>query len=244
MPDGPPPLPQNEGDPVGSDDDIPMPDSPPPGTESKCHVHFLFFDLSHARELVLPPLPPPPMSYTPTSNVPPPPPHPAGFSGFVPPPPPTAPPGFVASTPGFPPFPPMLQQQYVHQPPPPGFFGHHQQPMRPMADPMSNGPQRGPQPPVPVPHRRPPPRAASSATPAAISAAATVFAEPELRDFKAEATAFVPAAALKRQKAGTRPARVNAAPGMTVSEESPETGPARPDLLAALKHLGPTNPAP
>ena len=69
--------------------------------------------------------------------------------------------------------------------------------------------------------------------------AATVSAAPQLRDFKKEATAFVPTA-LKRKKPGTSgpTARVDAAPSVgalgTDAEDS-EMMTARPDLLGTLK---------
>lgn len=74
-----------------------------------------------------------------------------------------------------------------------------------------------------------------AAAPAAVSATAVVSAEPELRDFKKEATAFVPTA-LKRKKAGAAPsAKINAAPSVDV-DAGPETAAApRPDLLGTLK---------
>lgn len=80
-------------------------------------------------------------------------------------------------------------------------------------------------------------------------AAATVFAAPELRDFKKEATAFMPSS-LKRKKAGGPTAgssRVNAAPSLGPSAEDAQAesvaGPARPDLLSTLKdQFGPTPP--
>jgi len=78
---------------------------------------------------------------------------------------------------------------------------------------------------------------------AANHAAATVSAAPQLRDFKKEATAFVPAALNKRKKAGgtggAGSSKVNAAPslgnGAGDSAADSETAPARPDLLSALK---------
>lgn len=68
-----------------------------------------------------------------------------------------------------------------------------------------------------------------------MSAAAVISAEPELRDFKKEATSFVPSA-LKRKKAGAAPqSKVNAAPSVeslteVITEEAP-----RPDLLGTLR---------
>ena len=74
-------------------------------------------------------------------------------------------------------------------------------------------------------------------------AAATVFAAPELRDLKKEATSFIPSA-VKRKKVTTTDAisKLNAAPvlnpappsvGDDVKTEEVEL--ARPDLVSALK---------
>lgn len=68
---------------------------------------------------------------------------------------------------------------------------------------------------------------------------ATVFAAPELRDFKKEATAFVPSN-VKRKKAagapGSTSSRVNAAPSTETSGGAAEESlPVRPDLLGSLK---------
>lgn len=81
----------------------------------------------------------------------------------------------------------------------------------------------------------------SSAPSAKVNAAATVFAAPQLRDFKKEATAFVPSA-LKRKKpaTGAVSSRINAAPSIGGPAEDANTdgdtgGPVRPDLLGLLK---------
>lgn len=77
-------------------------------------------------------------------------------------------------------------------------------------------------------------------------AAATISAEPQLRDFKKEATAFVPAA-VKRKKATASStakedpsSKINAAPSLGPSAEggegAAEATPARPDLVSALKN--------
>jgi hypothetical protein len=75
---------------------------------------------------------------------------------------------------------------------------------------------------------------------------ATVFAAPELRDFKKEATSFVPSN-VKRKKAvaasSASSSRVNAAPSLstlpnkpgTASPTAEESLPVRPDLLGSLK---------
>lgn len=78
--------------------------------------------------------------------------------------------------------------------------------------------------------------------------AATVSAAPQLRDFKKEATAFIPTA-LKRKKpgaSGSANARVDAAPSLDPGADAgnPDTiAPARPDLLSTLKdRFGPVPP--
>jgi hypothetical protein len=71
------------------------------------------------------------------------------------------------------------------------------------------------------------------------SAAATISAAPELRDFKKEATTFVPRGIRQKVQAKENPARVNAAPGETVDQEMEEAD-ARPDLMEALKRAGVT----
>ena len=71
-------------------------------------------------------------------------------------------------------------------------------------------------------------------------AAATVSAKPQLRDFKKEATAFVPAS-LKRKKTGASSSTVNAAPETGETDSDPSR-PARPDLVSALKdRFGPAS---
>ncbi|KAG6380975.1 WW domain binding protein 11-domain-containing protein [Boletus reticuloceps] len=181
MPDGPPPGTSQED---GSDDDIPMPEGPPPGSIPD----------------VLPPLPHISMS-TP--------------SLILPPPPPPPPPGFdggVFSSP---------------QMPPPAFspsdsICHSHRASRLLAG-----------------HPSLPPKP-SSGTPGTIltsgvHSGAIISAEPELRDLKREATAFVPAS-LKRKKVSGLPgsSKVNAAPSVNVGMEA--TSPqARPDLVGVLK---------
>ncbi len=67
---------------------------------------------------------------------------------------------------------------------------------------------------------------------------AVISAEPELRDFKKESTAFVPAA-LKRKRAGGAGLKVNAAPTVGSTEDNDGEGEpapvARPDLLSTLQ---------
>ena len=65
---------------------------------------------------------------------------------------------------------------------------------------------------------------------------AVISAEPELRDFKKESTAFVPAA-LKRKKAGGAGTKVNAAPTIATDDQGSDevVHPSRPDLLSTLQ---------
>lgn len=71
------------------------------------------------------------------------------------------------------------------------------------------------------------------------NSAATISAAPQLRDLKAEATAFVPTA-LKRKRgagAGATAPGINTAPSLGISETHDEPVPssaARPDLVATL----------
>lgn len=79
-----------------------------------------------------------------------------------------------------------------------------------------------------------------------MSAAATVSAEPELRDFKKESTAFLPSA-LKRKKGGGTTvggSRINAAPALGFDAISEGAAQAKPDLLGSLREkLGPMTSA-
>ncbi|EPQ60302.1 hypothetical protein GLOTRDRAFT_102107 [Gloeophyllum trabeum ATCC 11539] len=246
MPEGPPPG-GNESN-VDSDDDIPMPEGPPPPKPGQ--------------DPPLPPGPPPmpnqippfPPHNTGPFAPPPPPPGipipPPGFQGQVPPPPPPA--GFPLPPPpaGFPPmsYPPPPPAGFPFpsgppmSPPPPGFFPR-QQSKGSMQDPLSSIPHQTFQahratvasaPPPPAAGLPPKPNAGVSQE---VTAAATITAAPELRDFKKESTAFVPTA-LKRKKvgAGTSTAtagKINAAPSVSGGEA--EAGPARPDLMTALR---------
>ncbi|KAG5639561.1 hypothetical protein H0H81_012232 [Sphagnurus paluster] len=256
MPDGPPPSQLTEG--IASTPSLPpLPLGPPPVPP-----------VLPSGPNMLPPPPPPPPGLPP--NVPggvglPPFPLPQGFvgTGFPPLPPgffmPHPPPGFA---PGFPPpfmpnFPPVGGVSHSVPPPPPGFFPRRNQSA--MQDPLSSVPHQTFQahqaarsvaqahaslPPTPLagtnPPRIPLPPKPNTVHSDAELTAATVFAAPQLRDFKKEATAFVPTS-LKRKKPGVQApsSQVNAAPGM--EDESQEPGPARPDLLSTLKgHFGST----
>ncbi|EKM61389.1 uncharacterized protein PHACADRAFT_156635 [Phanerochaete carnosa HHB-10118-sp] len=213
MPVGPPPGVKEEDD-IGVDD-IPMPEGPPPGKEAP------------PLPPLPPPVAPPPATPGPPPLPPDPPfpPPPAGFptapqhSWFSVPPPP--PPGFHYAGSGAPLLPPPPESGMPHvysgtplpsgappgfaqprfPPPPPGFYPHKTQSISSMQDPLSAVPHQTFQAhrASKATHPSLPPKPVDAST-GAISAAATVTAEPELRDFKKEATAFVPAA-LKRKKA-------------------------------------------
>ncbi|KAF8913247.1 WW domain binding protein 11-domain-containing protein [Gymnopilus junonius] len=269
MPDGPPPGkeegPANPPLPSGGEVPPPLPPNLPPNMQST-------------------PLPPPPPPGFPNAStvVPPPPFPPAGFLAgppmHIPPPPPGAPwptgwmggaPPPPPSFPSFPPFPPNAF------PPPPPKFLPRQQSASSMQDPLSSIPHQTfqahrasqlapPHPSLPPPPAQsgistlpPNPSLPPKPTTVAEMAAATVSAEPQLRDFKKEATAFVPTA-VKRKKAATAAidnasSKINAAPLLEPSvssadgEQDVEVGPARPDLVSALKNqFGsvPAKPAP
>ena len=240
MPEGPPPGTSFEDSDSGSDDDIPMPEGPPPGIPpGTSHMPSLkqngteVMNQTDTSNQVLPnpvPLPLPP----PLPQMPP----------FIPPPPP--PPGFdgvYPSTPGV--IPPPR--------PPPGFFPRRIQSAASIQDPLSSIPHqtyqahRASQLPSGHPSLPPKPPSGTPVLTAAsgVHSGAIVSAEPQLRDLKKEATAFVPTS-LKRKKAPGLPSssKVNAAPSVNVGSEavSPQ---ARPDLVGVLKsQLGTVTPPP
>ncbi|KAJ7837394.1 hypothetical protein B0H14DRAFT_2791640 [Mycena olivaceomarginata] len=262
MPEGPPP----EAEEDDSDDDIPMPEGPPPGSTSSLPPAppFLPPHPPPPPPMALPgslpprpsntPLPPPPPGFPP-NNLPP---RPPGFPGA------SFPPGFPSMgvlpppPPNFPNFPP---QGFALPPPPPGFYPPVRNPSS-MQDPLSNIPHQTFQAHRAAAHSHSalPPKPGSVVPPgsaslppkpvAALESAklmsATVFAAPELRDFKKEATSFVPSN-VKRKKAvaasSASSSRVNAAPSLstlpnkpgTASSAAEESLPVRPDLLGSLK---------
>ena len=68
-----------------------------------------------------------------------------------------------------------------------------------------------------------------------------MFSAPQLRDFKKEATAFVPSVIKRKKATAPGPSKIDAAPTLSSSvpvegEEHAEAGPARPDLVSALKN--------
>lgn len=123
-------------------------------------------------------------------------------------------------------------------PPPPGFFPRKTQSVGSMQDPLSS-----------IPHQtfqaardsrlRPHPSLPPKPVSAEVSAAATVFAEPELRDLKKESTSFVPAALRKKKDNSATASKINPAPMGDFGDE-PTAAP-RPDLMSMLKsQLGST----
>ena len=74
-----------------------------------------------------------------------------------------------------------------------------------------------------------------------MSAAAVVSAEPELRDFKKEATAFVPTTLKRKRGGGATSSKVNAAPSVDSATDLEPAAAPRPDLLGTLRsQLGPS----
>ncbi|KAL5533547.1 hypothetical protein ACEPAG_7 [Sanghuangporus baumii] len=235
MPEGPPPgAPSDDGE---SDDDIPLPEGPPPGEEEN--------SIQPPLPPGLPPLPPgapPPVMPPFAPNLPPFLPMVSGMS--LPPAPPGPIPGQSFPVAGLPVPPP---------PPPLGFpFPQNNLPARPdshsrrgassgwVQDPLSDQPHRTFQAFRAERHSG----ASTENTDTSASTTATVSAEPQLRDFKKESTAFVPAA-LKRKKAGgTGGGKINAAPSVSSgagngeANEAGETEAAaapKPDLLGSLR---------
>lgn len=81
-------------------------------------------------------------------------------------------------------------------------------------------------------------------------AVAVISAEPELRDLKREATAFVPLTVKRRKTTATQQikARMNAAPNSTHDDGCDEgglmPGSQRPDLVTTLRNAGVSAPLP
>ncbi|KAI0673566.1 WW domain binding protein 11-domain-containing protein [Trametes maxima] len=253
MPEGPPPEDEDRED---SDEDIPMPEGPPPSKSGEQALPLPPLPATPSAIFAVPP-PPPQFPQIPSPGLPPPP--PPSFAApppppFVIPPPPSLaipppPPGFPAMLQhgvpppppaGFPPFPPTHMQPPL-PPPPPGFYPRRDTNSGPIQDPLSSVPHQTYQARRATRAAGPPGLKATSGgvrlgptpTPAA---SAVISAEPELRDFKKEATAFVPAA-LKRKKANGG-SKVNSAPSVGPQDEKDEAeavAVARPDLLSTLQ---------
>ncbi|KAG2755417.1 hypothetical protein P692DRAFT_20844310 [Suillus brevipes Sb2] len=220
MPEGPPPT-DNNNDTVDSDDDIPMPEGPPPSVLQGSNT----------------PLPPPPFSNSVQGSPPFPPSYPHQPPGFGHPPPPGFPPGVS-------PYPPVSAFMQPHMPPPPPGFFPRVQSTSSMQDPLSSIPHQTYQahrvnrltPHPSLPEKPSPPGASLLGIAGNNTTTATVSAAPQLRDFKKEATAFVPTS-LKRKRpaAGMASSKVNAAPSLGAGSESSEPAPAsRPDLVSSL----------
>lgn len=169
---------------------------------------------------------PPPPGFGTSASLPPPPP---GFSQVYVTPLHSLPLGAIPPPPmGFPNFAPNLL------PPPIPAAQHHRTRRRdgvvaqkdPFAPPI---PSTLPPPPESLPAKPQPP-------PLPLSTTATISAEPELRDFKKEATSFVPRQAKKLPgKIGVN-SRVNATP--STGEATEEVGSSRPDLKQTLINAG------
>ncbi|KAJ3575244.1 hypothetical protein NP233_g1232 [Leucocoprinus birnbaumii] len=256
MPSGLPPG----YEPVESDDEIFLPEGPSPYDQESPSQP------PSTQQIPVPPPPPPPGF--PIGGVPPPPPFPPMVPGAIPPPPPP-PPGFPPGGAMFPPsgvpilpgvaFPPLPPPGFSapFPPPPPGFFPRNQSASS-MQDPLSSIPHttyqshRANQQTArsTLPHN---PSLPAKPTTAAELANATVVAAPQLRDFKKEATSFVPTS-IKRKKAAPAAggSQVNAAPSLGPSmpesegqdeETSPSASAARPDLVGMLKSQFGATPA-
>ncbi|KAF8347049.1 WW domain binding protein 11-domain-containing protein [Amanita rubescens] len=208
-------LPGPYDEPVGSDDDIHMPDGPPPGQAPIMGAPFV------------PPLPAPGTA-----------PQFAGFLGAMPLPPPPPPSGFppVAFPHAFPNFPPTSLPGPPLPQPPPGFLPR-QQSVSSLQDPLAGIPHTTYQAHQGTRSSLPSHPSLPEKPVAAITAAATVSAEPQLRDLKKEATSFVPYTLKRKRQAasGVSSAKVNAAPALTDDQETPEPSLARPDLLSTLR---------
>ncbi|CAO1629193.1 unnamed protein product [Parajaminaea phylloscopi] len=248
MPQGPPPglstqATGSASDEDSEDDDIVMPAGPPPSQQ----LHGSGFAA---------PVPPPPGGYT---GPPPGMPH-SGVGRSVPVRFPPPPPGFGFHIPhqpanGQPPFPLHGQGRYPPQYAPP-------QNRPPPNAPRGPAPRQRPPPPVGAPvqpavgqQARPSPAVttgAAASDPAKKSSGATISSAPVLRDFKKEATTFLPAS-IRRQQAlaqrkskaaglGSRVIRANPvvadvdedAPN-AISGEAPESGPHGPSSHLQLR---------
>lgn len=256
-----PPLPPNFS---GVPNPPPLPPGPPPRVTQCFSSTCLIANILHSQNpqprlgtpgSILPPPPPPPPGFV--GNPPPP-------FGIPYPPPPGVPyspfPGVPPAPHAFPNFPPPGFPTHPLPPPPPGFFPKRNQSASSIQDPLSSIPHKTFQahreqtnasahPSLPPNPKRnsvgplcPPsfPQKPITDKTGAELGAATISSAPQLRDFKKEATAFVPSA-LKRRKpgaSGSAVTRVDAAPSVgpdTDAENSEIMTPARPDLLSTLK---------
>jgi hypothetical protein len=264
LPAGPPPdesqaKQADSDDSDDSDDDIPMPPGPPPPKTAPPLPEdppppTALSPPAAPYGVAFPPFPPnaPPYAQT-TSYVPPLPGFPSGmYAGYSVPP--------VQMTPFYP-----QQMPTSGRGPKPPQDRQFAEAVRAVQDPLSNLPhvtyqahqaQRHQLPPTPlttVPgpqallqHGLPPkPGGVKQA-----SASAIIFAEPELRDLKKEATAFVPTSMRRAAKKGTN---TNAAPGLRIDaapndagdDQSQSSAEPRKDLMSVLgSQLAVTNKPP
>lgn len=218
-----------------------MPDGPPPGQGALIFLyirpridHRLAIPTPIMGAPLVPPLPAP-------GAAPPPPPLPSQLAGFpraMPFPPPPPPPGFApAAFPhAFPNFPPTGLPGPPLPQPPPGFLPR-QQSVSSLQDPLAGIPHTTYQAHQVNRSSLPSHPSLPEKPVAAITAAATVSAEPQLRDLKKEATSFVPTALKRKRPAapGVSSARVDAAPILTDDQDITEPTLARPDLLTTLR---------
>lgn len=255
LPQNPPPLPPPttmppEFPPNTVPNSFFPPPPPPPGFQFQNSTlpPPVGFPVNNAPPMTFPPAPP----GTPWPNATP------GYFGQLPPPPLSGFPPFPS--PSFPPFPPNAF------PPPPPKFLPRQQSISAMQDPLSSVPHQTfqahrasqlapPHPSLPANPSStltPPPNSSLPEKPTAAAelAAATVFSAPQLRDFKKEATAFVPNA-VKRKKVPAPPtsSKIDAAPSIGSAAPAVDGGEqvehSRPDLVSALKNqFGPVPPKP
>ncbi|CEL56083.1 hypothetical protein RSOLAG1IB_07536 [Rhizoctonia solani AG-1 IB] len=244
LPAGPPPghpkeeTSNSDSGSEGSDDDIPMPSGPPPPKQAPPLPKGIPpagapFPQATQYGVVFPPFPPNIQTY----------PH-------APPPPP----GFPATTYSAYPAPFAQSAPYPQQ-----MMGREPKPrdrqlaeaVRVVQDPLSNVPHITYQTHQAQRHQFPPssstggqhtalqhglPSKPGGAPPT--TASATISAEPELRDFKKEATAFVPTSMRRAAKKGpstnvTSGIQINAAPDESSDQSGPSAEP-RKDLMAVL----------
>ncbi|KAG8718578.1 hypothetical protein FRC08_004946 [Ceratobasidium sp. 394] len=256
---------ESDSDEAESDEDIAMPAGPPPDGVKDDDDGSSSEDSDD--DIPMPPGPPPPKSAPPLPQGPPPPvfPFPTGapYPGPLPPFPPTFSP--YPNAPNIPPPPPGLPMGFqpgyappigqVAMPYPPQISGpvrgpkpprdrQHAEAARVVQDPLSDIPhvtfqahqaQRYQLPPAPSQPSAGLPAKPSGTLQATTSA--TVSAEPELRDLKKEATAFVPASMRRAAKKGpsnnaTTGLQIDAAPGE--KDDSSPPAEARKDLVSTL----------
>ncbi|KAH7105121.1 WW domain binding protein 11-domain-containing protein [Auriculariales sp. MPI-PUGE-AT-0066] len=247
------PMPDDDEDDLDSipmpSDDPPLPSSPPlppsqnPSNLSYQHPSTLSYAPTSGVHLYAPNLPPPPpggppIAYAQASAHPPPPgfPH---IPSVVPPPPPGGPPirNIPPPPPGVPPPPPgQPPTTYFMAPPPSGGFAA---PALSYVPPMPYAPSTSA--PAPSPYRTFVPPKSAGLPPRPNAPPAVISAEPELVDFKKEATTFVPSALKRKRPAPTSTTGVTGSVKMNAASDVEDgggvaIGPALPpDLLGAVR---------